>query len=62
MHNEFRSKVANGLEMRGINGSQPKAANMRELVWSNTLANIAQRYYELFNSFRMIISRKTIGK
>ena len=57
LHNELRSKVANGKEDRGIDGPQPRATNMRELVWSNTLANIAQRYYKLFNLFKMIISR-----
>ena len=41
LHNELRSKVANGKEERGIDGPQPRAANMRQLVWSNTLANIA---------------------
>ena len=43
-HNELRSKVANGQEDRGVDGAQPKAANMVELVWSDELAEVAQRY------------------
>ena len=43
-HNELRSKVANGQETRGVDGGQPKAANMRKLVWNDELAEIAQRY------------------
>ena len=43
-HNELRSKVANGQETRGANGRQPKAANMRKLIWNDEIAEIAQRY------------------
>ena len=43
-HNELRSKVANGQENRGVDGTQPKAANMMEIVWSDELALVAQRY------------------
>ena len=43
-HNDLRSKVANGLEVLGVDGTQPKAANMRELVWNDELAEVAQRY------------------
>ena len=43
-HNELRSKVANGQETRGVGGGQPKAANMRKLVWNDELAEVAQRY------------------
>ena len=43
-HNELRSKVANGLETRGNDGTQPKASNMMELVWNDELAEVAQRY------------------
>ena len=38
-HNSLRRKVAKG-EQNG----QPKAANMREMVWNNELAAIAQRW------------------
>ena len=31
-HNELRRKVALGKEKRGINGAQPPASNMREMV------------------------------
>ena len=43
-HNELRSKVAKGKETRGVDGSQPKASNMRKLVWNDELAEVAQRY------------------
>ena len=43
VHNELRKKVAKGEETRGLDGQQPKAANMRRLVWSDELAKIAQR-------------------
>ena len=42
-HNELRRKVAKGLETRGVNGGQPKAADMFELVWDPVLAASAQR-------------------
>ena len=44
-HNELRSLVANGEEERGVDGVQPKAANMREMVWNDELAVVAQRYF-----------------
>jgi len=43
-HNELRAKVANGKETKGNDGTQPKAANMRKLVWNDELAEIAQRW------------------
>ena len=43
-HNELRAKVANGQETKGVDGGQPKAANMRKLVWNDDLAEIAQRW------------------
>ena len=42
-HNELRAKVANGQEKRGVDGGQPRAANMRKLIWNDELAEIAQR-------------------
>nr|P35786.1 RecName: Full=Venom allergen 5; AltName: Full=Allergen Ves s V; AltName: Full=Antigen 5; Short=Ag5; AltName: Full=Cysteine-rich venom protein; Short=CRVP; AltName: Allergen=Ves s 5 [Vespula squamosa] len=42
IHNDFRNKVARGLETRGNPGPQPPAKNMNNLVWNNELANIAQ--------------------
>ena len=42
-HNEYRAKVANGLETQSLDGAtQPKAANMLELVWNDEAAVIAQ--------------------
>jgi len=45
-HNELRSKVAKGKETRGVDGSQPKASNMRKLVWNDELAEVAQRWVD----------------
>ena len=42
-HNELRSKVAKGKEKNGVDGGQPKASNMRKLVWNDELAEVAQR-------------------
>nr|P35787.1 RecName: Full=Venom allergen 5; AltName: Full=Allergen Ves vi V; AltName: Full=Antigen 5; Short=Ag5; AltName: Full=Cysteine-rich venom protein; Short=CRVP; AltName: Allergen=Ves vi 5 [Vespula vidua] len=42
VHNDFRQKVAKGLETRGNPGPQPPAKNMNNLVWNDELANIAQ--------------------
>ena len=46
-HNELRSNVANGKETKGQRAGtgQPKASNMRQLVWNDELAEVAQRYY-----------------
>nr|P35760.1 RecName: Full=Venom allergen 5; AltName: Full=Allergen Ves m V; AltName: Full=Antigen 5; Short=Ag5; AltName: Full=Cysteine-rich venom protein; Short=CRVP; AltName: Allergen=Ves m 5 [Vespula maculifrons] len=41
-HNDFRQKIARGLETRGNPGPQPPAKNMKNLVWSDELAYIAQ--------------------
>ena len=46
-HNELRAKVANGQENQGVDGAQPKATNMKELVWSDEVAEAAQRYHQL---------------
>ncbi|KAK2583874.1 hypothetical protein KPH14_001148 [Odynerus spinipes] len=43
-HNEFRQKVAKGLENRGKPGPQPPAKNMKTLEWDDELAKIAQRW------------------
>ena len=42
-HNKLRAKIANGEETRGRSGGQPKAANMRKMVWNDDLALVAQR-------------------
>ena len=47
-HNELRAKVANGQETQGADGAQPKAANMKELVWSDEVAEAAQRYHQMY--------------
>ena len=42
-HNELRSKVAKGLEIRGADGKpQPSASNMRKLSWDDDIAIVAQ--------------------
>ena len=44
-HNELRSKIARGDELRGVaNKPQPSATNMRQMIWSDELAEVAQRY------------------
>ena len=48
-HNELRARVANGEETLGqpAGTGQPTASNMRQLVWNDELAAVAQRYYTL---------------
>ena len=41
LHNALRRKVATGNEPRGRGGSQPPAANMRQVKWDASLANAA---------------------
>ena len=44
-HNKLRSRVALGLESRGVGGiGQPSAANMRKLSWDDELAQISQTW------------------
>merc|ERR1711962_508057 len=44
-HNELRSKIARGDELRGVeNKPQPSATNMRQMIWSDELAEVAQRW------------------
>merc|ERR1719154_1031727 len=40
----FRAKIANGQERRGRPGPQPPAANMKEMVWDDELAKVAQAH------------------
>ncbi len=42
-HNALRRTVAKGLESQGVDGPQPNAADMFELVWDEGLAASAQR-------------------
>ncbi|XP_014222129.1 venom allergen 3-like [Trichogramma pretiosum] len=44
LHNELRAKVARGEESRGSPGPQPKASDMKTMVWDDELATIAQRW------------------
>nr|XP_045612775.1 venom allergen 5-like isoform X2 [Procambarus clarkii] len=41
-HNNFRAKVARGEEVLGDAGPQPSGANIREVVWNDELAQVAQ--------------------
>lgn len=43
-HNALRRQIAQGLETRGVNGPQPSAADMNQLVWDSVLAASAQRW------------------
>ncbi|CAG0903377.1 unnamed protein product [Darwinula stevensoni] len=42
VHNSWRARVASGQETKGKPGPQPKASNMRRMVWDNKLAATAQ--------------------
>ncbi|XP_068208648.1 CRISP/Allergen/PR-1-like isoform X2 [Palaemon carinicauda] len=44
IHNQYRAKVANGEETRGNPGPQPSATDMREMVWRQELADVAQAW------------------
>ncbi|XP_046458405.1 venom allergen 3 homolog [Daphnia pulex] len=44
VHNDYRRKVAQGLETRGSPGPQPPASNMRELQWDQELSVMAQAH------------------
>ncbi|XP_064114200.1 uncharacterized protein LOC135220714 [Macrobrachium nipponense] len=44
LHNNLRAKVARGEETEGNPGPQPPAANMRELVWNDQLAEVAEAW------------------
>ena len=42
-HNQLRSRVAQGLESRGVGGKgQPRASNMKKMRWNEDLAEVAQ--------------------
>ena len=43
--------MAKGLEKQGIDGPQPNAADMFELVWDEGLAASAQRYFFFENIY-----------
>jgi hypothetical protein len=43
-HNNWRRRIAKGKEGKGVNGGQPKAANMYDLRWNSELARIAQKW------------------
>jgi len=43
-HNRFRARLANGEEDRGSPGPQPPASNMREMIWDDELAGVAQAH------------------
>ncbi|XP_063988752.1 venom allergen 3-like [Diachasmimorpha longicaudata] len=43
-HNHWRSYVANGKEVRGVNGPQPAAKNLGPLTWNDEIAETAQRW------------------
>ncbi|XP_063606364.1 uncharacterized protein LOC134781210 [Penaeus indicus] len=45
-HNTLRAKVARGEEIAGDAGPQPTGADIRELVWNDELAQVAQAWAE----------------
>ncbi|XP_037783703.1 scoloptoxin SSD976-like [Penaeus monodon] len=46
VHNTLRAKVARGEEGEGDAGPQPSGADIRELVWNDELAQVAQAWAE----------------
>ncbi|KAK8720786.1 hypothetical protein OTU49_013105, partial [Cherax quadricarinatus] len=42
VHNTLRAKVANGMEETGDEGPQPSGSDLRQLVWNEELAQVAQ--------------------
>ncbi|CAL4060377.1 unnamed protein product, partial [Meganyctiphanes norvegica] len=44
VHNDYRALVASGDEKRGNPGPQPSGSNIKELLWNDQLAEIAQRW------------------
>ena len=57
-HNDLRARVANGDETLGKpeGTGQPKASNMRQLVWNDELAVVAQRYLTDFPETEVVRS------
>ena len=45
-HNELRKHLAKGEETRGVNGTEPQAANMNQLVWDDEVARVAQTWVD----------------
>ncbi|XP_042238003.1 scoloptoxin SSD976-like [Homarus americanus] len=45
-HNTLREQVATGGEITGDPGPQPSAADMKEMVWNDELAQVAQKWAE----------------
>jgi uncharacterized protein YkwD len=44
LHNQLRSKVAQGQEGQGSPGPQRPASDMLELTWDEELSKVAQRW------------------
>ncbi|CAL4085498.1 unnamed protein product, partial [Meganyctiphanes norvegica] len=69
-HNDLRTKIARGQEKQGNPGPQPKATNMREMVWNDQLAEVAQAWaeqcakgHDLMNNRRICDSTyRTVGQ
>ena len=49
-HNEFRSKIAEGKETKGVDGAEPPASDMMALTWNDGLAEVAQRYVSILGN------------
>lgn len=63
-HNWYRRIIAGGHESKGINGPQPKAANLMKFTWDEELAAVAQRWADqcLFQHDTCRHVRKYISK
>jgi len=65
LHNQLRSNVAIGLELRGRPGPQKSASNMMQLTWDPELARIAQRWADqcqFGHDIERGVSRFTVGQ
>ncbi|CAL4066493.1 unnamed protein product, partial [Meganyctiphanes norvegica] len=62
VHNNYRSNVAQGKEKRGNPAPQPAGANIKELVWNDQLADLAQIWKRLFSLLQITFYRLKLAR